>query len=334
MSRKYDIFINGQLGTCGHLQTFLGFAPAYLLYSQSFADTLSEDTGIGYQRPRNVSHSRSFRQYIGQPETSTIPLTFNLRKPKSKDWQIKILDKNAGYAVLQMRSTSKPLAQVDCQHRIGELNDLDIPLAFMAFIGLDLRAEMALFTIINSKAKGLSSSLTDYHESNLLTNLSEDAPHLYIARRLNDDSNSPWYQQIRYGGETNSGLKRRSSFRMVQKTVHKFLREIDHIPLGVADDIYQLIAEYWWAIRQLFPKDWANPRKSLLTKGIGLYSLMRLLPELLSNTNPIPKSCNEYTKILAPLASSIDWASKGMFAGAGGQKGVAEVYQHLKKELT
>ena len=57
---------------------------------------------------------------------------------------------------------------MDCQHRLGALGDSDVSLAFMSYIGLSLREEMALFTIINSKAKGLSSSLTDFHESNLI----------------------------------------------------------------------------------------------------------------------------------------------------------------------
>ena len=66
---------------------------------------------------------------------------------------------------------------------------------------------MALFNIINSRAKGLSSSLTDYHESNLLSDLAKEAPHLFIARRLNEDPDLPWYRLIRYGGERTSGLR-------------------------------------------------------------------------------------------------------------------------------
>lgn len=333
MKNNSAVFIDGQVGDCGGLRTFLGFAPAHLLYAYSFVDVLNEDTGEGYQRPRNIAHSRGFKEYIHKSKSSTIPLTFNLRGKPGRDWRIDINNDSIGYARLILHNDSKPLAQVDCQHRLGELSTSDIPLAFMAFIGLDLRTEMALFNIINSKARGLSSSLTDYHESNLLKNLADDAPHLYIARRLNDDSNSPWHRLIRYGGETNSGLKRRTSFRMIQKTISRFLNDIDAETLGDVDSIYMLIAEYWWAIRHLFKRDWQNHRKSLLTKGIGLYSLMRLLPLLLRSHEYKLKTREDFYQALKPLTTKIDWSSKGMFSGIGGQAGVQEVLQYLKREL-
>ena len=75
---------------------------------------------------------------------------------------------------------------------------------------------MALFNVINSKAKGLSSSLTDYHQTRLMNDLAQEAPHLLLAKRLNEDNNSPWYKMIRCGGESTSGLMRRTSFRMMQ----------------------------------------------------------------------------------------------------------------------
>ncbi|MHC1591426.1 MAG: hypothetical protein ACXQS8_05030, partial [Candidatus Helarchaeales archaeon] len=168
---------------------------------------------------------------------------------------------------------------------------------------------------------------------NLLKNLADDARHLYIARRLNDDSTSPWYRLIRYGGETNSGLKRRTSFRMVQKTVARFLKDIEDKKIGDVDAIYILISEYWWAIRCLFEKDWLNHRKSLLTKGIGLYSLMRLLSYLLRLYEYKLQTRGDFYEVLKPLATKIDWSSKGMFSGIGGQAGAQEVFQHLKMEL-
>ncbi|NIN63837.1 MAG: hypothetical protein GTO63_03810, partial [Anaerolineae bacterium] len=103
------------------------------------------------------------------------PLTFNLRKELAGAWELR--RRTNGRADLLIRPGVRCLAQVDCQHRLGELYDSEVPLAFMAFIGLDLRTEMGLFVIINSKAKGLSSSLTDFHESNLINDLAAEAPH-------------------------------------------------------------------------------------------------------------------------------------------------------------
>ena len=83
------------------------------------------------------------------------------------------------------------MAQVDCQHRLGYLSDVDVPLPFMCFVGLSVREEMEIFGIINSKAKGLSNSLLDFHDASLAADLGVERPELFIALQLNTNSESP-----------------------------------------------------------------------------------------------------------------------------------------------
>jgi len=328
MQSKNAITIEGQVGLCGNRKVFLGFAPAKVLHSVSFADVLNEDTGEGYQRPFDRDHSSDFQRYITLPGSSTIPLTFNLRDDLSHLWQIR--KRKSGTATLFIRSGRPCLAQVDCQHRLGELRVSEIPLAFMAFIGLDLRAEMAMFFVINSKARGLSSSLTDYHQSNLLADLAEEAPHLYIARRLNEDQASAWYKLIRYGGEATSGLKRRTSLRMMQASIRDFLRQTREVDLGSIDDKYALVCSYWRAVREAFKEQWDDHRHHLITKGVGLYSLTLLLTHIVIRTGTATTSESEFRTMLSQLRGKVSWHSNGMFANAGGRKGANEVYTVLK----
>ena len=308
----------------------MGFASAKILYELSFADILNEDTGQGYQRPRNKSHSLDFKKYIKTKGSSTIPLTFNLREEFQDAWKI-IRSKN-GSAALYIDKKTKCLAQVDCQHRLGELYDENVSLPFMSFIGLDLRAEMAQFVIINSKAKGLSSSLTDYHESSLLTDLAVEAPHLFIARKLNEDPESPWFKLIRYGGETTSGLKRRTSFRMMQKAVQRLLSSTKEANLGQLDRTYTIIKDYWKAVQLVFPQEWNDHRHHLLTKGVGLHSLTRLLADIILR-NRGSYTVEDFKNQLVRLVGKVVWSSNGTFAHAGGQKGVQEVHSVLKEVL-
>ena len=63
-----EIKIKGIQGLSGGVNTFIGYAPANLLYQFSFADVLNEDTGQGYQRRFNDRHSLDFRQYIQKTE--------------------------------------------------------------------------------------------------------------------------------------------------------------------------------------------------------------------------------------------------------------------------
>jgi DNA sulfur modification protein DndB len=325
------IAIPGIVGKCGGLDVFLGFAAASLLHRLSFADILDEDTGQGYQRPPNKSHSLDFKRYITQPRSSTIPLTFNLRKEYKKSWRLR-RNKN-GRAVLLINTNVQCLAQVDCQHRLSELPNEGVSLAFMSFIGLDLRSEMAQFVIINSKSKGLSSSLTDYHESNLVSDLASDAPHLFIARRLNEDPDSPWFKLIRYGGETTSGLKRRTSFRMMQKATLRFLSQTKRASLGDVNAKYSIVCDFWRAVKELFPAEWTDHRHHLITKGVGLHSLMRILGDIILRDGPGAYSVEYFQKKVQDLVGKIDWGVNGPFADAGGQKGVQEVHAVLREVL-
>ena len=66
----------------------------------------------------------------------------------------------------------------------------------MCFVGLTEREEMEVFNVINSKAKGLSTSLLDFHEATLATDLASERPELFIALQLNNNGESPWYRQL------------------------------------------------------------------------------------------------------------------------------------------
>ena len=322
--------ISGKVGKCGAYEVFLGFASAGELHALSFPDVLDESNGQGYQRPRDVKHSASFRDYI-KPNSSTITLTFNLRPERKKGWRL--TRKSNGNAVLTLDSSVKPLAQVDCQHRLGELAGSPIPLAFMAFIGLDYRSETAMFTIINSKAKGLSSSLTDYHTSNLIADLFADAPQLYVARRLNNESDSPWFRLIKLGGKPTPGLKRRTSLRMMQTAIAEFLEATPKNHFSEPDPTYQTIADFWKAVSQVFATEWFEPRHHLITKGVGLHSLMHLAADFVKSAEGAKLDKEYFVKRLSVLKGRADWKNDGAFSSAGGKKGVTHVTAQLREAL-
>jgi len=48
------VTIDGLMGFSSHREVFLGFAPASVLHTLSFADVLDEDTGRGYARQRTA----------------------------------------------------------------------------------------------------------------------------------------------------------------------------------------------------------------------------------------------------------------------------------------
>lgn len=307
----------------------LGFASANLLYCLSFADVLDEETERGYQRRFSPQHSLDFRKYIQQEGSSTIPLTFNLRPRQDDAWRLEEL--TSPYAnILIHRNAGKVLAQVDCQHRLGHLDDLDIMLPFMCYIGLSEREELEVFNIINSKAKGLSSSLLDFHDARLTDDLSKERPELFIALYLNNESESPWYRQLDLGGTGTSGLMRRASLRTMQKAIKRFLKQTQILQDRPVDSTARIILDFWAAVEFLLRVAWDNPRKNLVTKGVGVYSLMAIAGDLYKEGLVQNPDKRYFTKKLAEFITDIDWSSEGTLKGLGGQAGVKRAITHLR----
>ena len=326
--------ISGQLGHCGTQEVFLGFASASLLHRLSFADVLNEETGVGYQRRFTDKHSLDFRKYIQLPGSTTIPLAFNLRPKEGAAWKI---ERRRTLATLVIRDKAERVfAQVDCQHRLGYLAGQDISLAFMTFIGLEIEDEMRIFNIINGKAKGLSSSLLDFHDSKLAQDLSQERPELYIALKLNEDAASPWKGLLDLGGYKTSGTRRRASLRTMQKGVKRFIKESGILTTRSSDFGSEVILAFWKAVTIVLEEQWNDPRRYLLTKGIGVYALMSIAADIyreaeLEQQEPgVPY----FVQQLTGFSDHFDWSSQGPLKGLGGLFGVEEAVSRLRELRT
>jgi len=320
----------GLEGTSGHRRAVVGFAPASLLASLSFADVLDESTGRGYQRRFSHDHSLDFRRYIQAAGSATPPLTFNLRPRSDRAWRVKAHGGNV--EILIQRSAGPILAQVDCQHRLGHLRDLNVSLPFMIFVGLTEHEELEIFNIINSKAKGLSGSLLDFHESKLLKDFAGERPELYVALHLNEATDSPWYKQLDLGGQGTSGMTRRASLRTMQKAVKRFMAASGVLQEETPQTVAALVAEYWAAVASVLAPAWAKSRIHFLTKGIGVYALMGILADLwveLRNSG-LPPNRTNFASLLSDFATDFDWSTTGPLRGLGGESGAKEALGMLR----
>jgi DGQHR domain-containing protein len=308
----------------------LGFAPAHLLHSCSFADVLNEDTGCGYQRRFNAQHSLDFRRYIQEQDSATIPLTFNLRPRSDNAWRI-VENGNRSVQLEMATDAGKLLAQVDCQHRLGYLGDLDVELPFMCFVGLTEREEMEVFSVINSKARGLNTSLLDFHDAQLSADLAADRPELFVALFLKNEPTSPWYRQLDLGGASTSGMARRASLRTLQKAVKRFLCRTRLARTQPMAAVARIVLDFWSAVTLTLPEQWAQPRKHFLTKGIGVYALMDLAADLCAEAPPSSLPDKRYfTAALADFAAAFDWTTEGPFKGLGGESGVKTAFTLIR----
>ncbi|MBY2941835.1 DGQHR domain-containing protein [Rhizobium laguerreae] len=307
----------------------LGFAPARLLHAFSFADVLNEDTGAGYQRRFNSQHSQDFRRYIRQAGASTIPLTLNLR-PQEPGWRVDDVQDGTARLVIEA-SAGKIMAQVDCQHRLGHLGDLDIMLPFMCYVGLSLNEEMEVFSTINSKAKGLSTSLLDFHDAHLAGDLAKDRPELFAALHLNNDPESPWCRQLDLGGDSTSGMARRASLRTMQKAIKRFLSATRILKTRSPDAVAQIVMAFWKAVAEVLPEQWNAPRKHILNKGVGVYAMMDVAADLYTEADDKARLDKGYfVNKLADFAHEVDWTTNGRLKGLGGEGGVREATAYIR----
>jgi DGQHR domain-containing protein len=309
-------------------QVLLGFASARVLHASSFADVLDEASGRGYQRRLNSRHSLDFRRYVQQQGSATIPLTFNLRGSDGKGWR---LESAGDRLILRLTAGARPLAQVDCQHRLGHLADLDVELPFMTFVGLSEREEMEIFGIINGKAKGLSNSLLDFHDAQLCSDLASERPELLVALHLKNEPTSPWYNRLDLGGNQVSGLERRASLRTMQKACRSLTKRLK--PRS-AEDIARIAHDFWCAVALVMPDAFSKPRKSLVTKGIGVYALTDLAADFVLEASGARCDVQYFASIVADLAPRLDWGNDGPLAGLGGEGGArraADILRQLRR---
>ena len=310
----------------------LGFASARQLCALSFADVLDEDRGTGYQRRFSHQHSLDFRRYIQLVGSMTPPLTFNLRPRRDRAWTVEHQVDRTVRLIISAHS-GPVFSQVDCQHRLGQIKDLDLTLPFMVFLGLSVREEMEVFNIINGKAKGLSSSLLDYHAARLAHDLGQEKPELLIALHLNDRPESPWFKQLDLGGKSTSGLKRRASLRTMQKAVRRFLSATAILETTAPDVVATVLAEYWIAVEMVLPAQWRDSRRHFLTKGIGVYALLGLAADLWNESAKVPSEMTQarFAALLSEFAPRFDWSNDGPLKGMGGESGAREALNILRQ---
>lgn len=322
------ILVRAQRGHSAQRPVLLGFAPAQILHGISFPDVLDERTGLGYQRRFNSGHSLDFRRYIREPGSTTIPLTFNLRPRDDGAWRL--IDGVDGAVTIEIEGTVGPvMAQVDCQHRLGYLADLDVELPFMCFVGLTVEEEMAVFSVINRKAKGLSRSLLDFHDARLCDDLANDRPELFIALCLSNDPTSPWCGQLDVGGSRVSGMARKASLRTLQKAARRFLNRSAILKQRTVEEAARVVLDFWIAVSIAMRDDWSKPRGSLLAKGVGVYALMDIAADMWRESG-CALTRDLMIAHLSDLAAEVNWSSDGPFKGLGGEGGVTAAVAVLR----
>lgn len=182
------------------------------------------------------------------------------------------------------------------------------------------------------KAKGLSSSLLDYTGAKLAQeDLAVAHPEIALALRLQEDPESPWQHRLDLGGDRTTGTKRIASLRTMQKAIRRFQREArnDKADLEV---VGQQLIDFWKATIRVYPYQWVQPRRHLISKGIGVYALMSMAGVLVREAKARGRHVDQdyFVEMLSDFADRIDWSNNGVMKGFGGASGADRAFELMK----
>jgi DGQHR domain-containing protein len=237
----------------------------------AFVSRRDDDKDAGYQRNLSKQRAADIAHYIDK-EGGCIPnsILVNLELGATYD---------AKTQTLRIPDEPKAAWVIDGQHRMFGLRQAKTKydLVVTAFLGIDVAEQAKQFKIINSKQKGVPTSLL-YD----LLDLTKDGTYVQqrgheLASRLNDDSESPWYRQIDLTG-SGDGLITQTR---VVTAVENLISERGALYQYSEEEQYGILRNYFTSIKTVFPSDWGS-KNSVLTKALGFSAWLIVLPQVLN----------------------------------------------------
>jgi DGQHR domain-containing protein len=253
----------------------------------------------GYQRVPAPSHFHKIGKYV-EDEGSILPGAILISARKGEN-QVAFTPRGAGNdGSLSMEKP--PFWIIDGQHRVAGLRyainelgvkqwlDKEIPVVLLAnFTKLE---EIAQFKTMNSTAKKVDTGLAQqllllraqkddkFRKSLKLQGEDWKIRALKLLEMLNENEDSPWYSRIILPNSNKVGgaIMRQNSFITSLKPLYvggafEFTRNLDNE--------YEIVRNYWLALKKKFPASFVMPAESVIMKTPGVFSLHALLRAIL-----------------------------------------------------
>ena len=316
-------------------ECYRGSASLEHLATISRADVFDQDQNSkGLQRDLSPSHAVAAYDYAARPADPAWPRAFpevvlnvrddavvEARPAEEPGWFLLTFDLDR-----IERARYVKVSRVDGNHRLQHgagdgkrRQPLEIEAPFQLHVGLTPEQEAKLFLDINANQKGLNTSHLSWLQSRLTPEQREmmEHPERWIARRLNEDPQSPWYGRIHLGGSKQGaraqGHVRPVNFKSLESGVKRTLGKSQYIhDLTDIKAQYVVIRHFWEAVRRVFGEEWARERDYLLLKNIGVMSLSILGGTVIDRclaSSPPRVGIDPMTQYLAQCAGTWDWSS-------------------------
>lgn len=296
--------------------SYQGFVSSQIAINFSYSKLYNDPSGKGYQRPIDKRRCKDFANYLSQGEDALYtPILLNA----SGNWEFYAYDiqrPNFGRLICKKKATL-----MDGQHRLGGIKEyisetdstLNVP--FLAFHNLDDDEEVKLFDVINTKAKGIGTSLSRYLNRN-------NDEISWIATNLILKPESPFFSK-----GTLIGKRTREKNITLQNlySIVKLLTKKSDLDKLSKEKKLNLVLFYFNAIKELFPEEWKDNKLYRMTHVTCLNALA-MAGNTVINNNYLTKSQQpdsvKITNLLSNL-NEIDWSVNSdlrYLKGAAGSK--------------
>lgn len=299
--------------------TYQGFASSQNAINFSYSKLYNDPSGKGYQRPIDQRRSKDFAKYLSQGEDALYtPILLNA----CGNWEFYAYDKqrpSLGRLICKKKATL-----MDGQHRLSGIREyiaetdstLNVP--FLAFHYLDEDEEIKLFDVINTKAKGIGTSLSRY--------LNRDNDEIsWVATNLILKPESPFFSNGTLMGKRTK--EKNITLQNVYNIV-KLLTKKSELEKLSKEKKLNLALFYFNLIKDLFPDEWDDNKLYRMTHVTCLNALA-IAGNTIINNNYLLKSKQPDSVKIANLLiklKDIDWTSNGdlkYLKGVAGSKMLA-----------
>lgn len=293
--------------------------PASIALNITYVKPFDDPSGKGYQRPVDIKRCNDFALYLSKGEDALFtPVLLNA----AGNWEFVAYDKHRpAYGRLICKAKA---SLMDGQHRLGgikryiEETNSEINVPFLALHYLDDDEEIRLFDTINTKAKGIGTSLSKYLRR-------EHDEISWIATELITRNDSPFHYIGTLIGKRSKG--RHVTLQNLYKALLLLTKE-PHVAGLSKEEKISVVLLFYRTVQELFPNDWLDYKGSRLTHIVCLNAVSMAGSQVLSKYVSKDSKRVNYNKVAKGIQKlrGVDWSSEGSLRylkGVSGSKMLA-----------
>ncbi|MEK3721969.1 DGQHR domain-containing protein [Paenibacillus sp. FSL H8-0034] len=292
-----------------------------LIYVKPF----DHPSGKGYQRPVDAKRCADFAHYLSKGEEALFtPILLNA----GANWEFSSYDRQRpSYGRLLCKGRA---SLMDGQHRVGGIEkyvretNSDINIPFLAFHSLDEDEEIKLFDTINTKAKGIGTSLSKF-----LRRDSDDIS--WMATEMMTRRDSPFNLIGSIIGKRSKG--RHVTLQNLYRTLNYLLKNesINSLP---KEEQLTLALTYYNALRDKFLFEWKDYKSYRVTHIVSIDALSIAGSYVLAAALRDNKKQADISAIIKYVNKlSVEWSTDGPLKYVKGLSGSKKLAEELKDQM-